>query len=516
VWRDPYTFELVTIDSFNASTITIDGTLASTWAGDGQNWVIPVRPGILDPAAMQIVGPAAGVVEVSFLCESVPQGTETADLLELEPSRNGDVNAAFEPRASRLDSPSGAIATVARSQAPAVTWNPFVWICDGRDEAAEMLEFLSARSGRLVPCFVPTWQRDLVLTEPIAADATEIRIRKSGYTEFLFDRVGRHKLALLLFDGQKAYVSVTAAEVDGDEEVLTLAEAPGIAVPLNSMVSFHRYVRLSGDEPELIWHTTDVAEAALDFTELLLPPLSIVTGCPTETVPYGEAWTYQLEASGGAGDLLWTIEGPAGITISETGLIAKTAYSDFEFTATVTDSAGQQATLECAVQVAWARPTAHNINPAEGPTVRGEIDDPELAYDNDPDTPAANTLSGGVGTSVFATTHYDGIPAPPPGFTQATFKARVRYTPGGGGGLGTIKITAHDGEVTNYAVDGIVLHHQPAVGMGWTTFAAAPISAAAYNALANPTMRVVHYHLSGEFALPYPILEWGDLGVVFT
>jgi hypothetical protein len=125
-------------------------------------------------------------------------------------------------------------------------------------------------------------------------------------------------------------------------------------------------------------------------------------------------------------------------------------------------------------------------------------------------------LSGGTGTSVFATSHFHGIPDPPPGFTQAVFKVRWRYDPGGQVNGATAKIGAFDGIAPNFASNGFEILFVAGSDLDWQVTSSLPMSAAEYSAMVSQTIRVAHYHVSGEFANPKPRLFIGKLGVVFT
>jgi len=192
----------------------------------------------------------------------------SAPVLAIEPSRNGDVTARYDRQIVRLDSKSGIIHQLDRAGIPIVQWEPFAWILDGRTEASEFLEWADDRAGSLSPFFVPTWQRDLVLAEGAGPTDTQIVIQKCGYTEYMFSSPARQWLAFILPDGAKVYRQVVGAEVDGDTEILSLDGVLTVAVDDTVMISFLRLARLATDEVEIAWHTREVAEVQLQFTEL--------------------------------------------------------------------------------------------------------------------------------------------------------------------------------------------------------------------------------------------------------
>jgi hypothetical protein len=80
--------------------------------------------------------------------------------------------------------------------------------------------------------------------------------------------VARRHIAFLLADGTRHYRKITGASEGSSNEVLTLDGSIGVLIPKATMVCFLTLVRLATDEPELVWHNRDLAEAVLDFVEL--------------------------------------------------------------------------------------------------------------------------------------------------------------------------------------------------------------------------------------------------------
>ncbi len=191
------------------------------------------------------------------------------DVLELEPSATSERSTDYTRSVFRHDSRTGKLRVTDRSGVAVARPGGFVWLMEGRAEIQSYRDFIAARKGALVPFWVPSWQHDLLMAADLMAGNVSLLVSKIGYAKFMFPTVARRHIAFLLADGTKFYRKVTAAVEGTDTETLTFDSSIGVLVPAAStMVSFLTLCRLAVDDPELTWHTRDVAEAILDFVEL--------------------------------------------------------------------------------------------------------------------------------------------------------------------------------------------------------------------------------------------------------
>lgn len=73
LWRDPYTYELATIQTVNPSSIALTAPLAQAWNADGLTWVLPALVGRLDDSQpVRRPAPFASQLTVRFECEPQP------------------------------------------------------------------------------------------------------------------------------------------------------------------------------------------------------------------------------------------------------------------------------------------------------------------------------------------------------------------------------------------------------------------------------------------------------------
>lgn len=190
-------------------------------------------------------------------------------VLEVEPSFD-DPQSKYVRSNFRLDSKTGAIRTLDRTGVAVVEPHGFRWVMDGRVEVQAYRDFLSGQLGACVPFWVPSWRNDLVLSQDVPANSASFLIKRSSYTKFQFSAKSRRYIAVIMPDRTKYYRKITTA-VDGtNTESITLDSGVPVIMPQATVISFLSLVRLSFDDPQLMWHNSNLAEVTLDFTELPL------------------------------------------------------------------------------------------------------------------------------------------------------------------------------------------------------------------------------------------------------
>ena len=191
------------------------------------------------------------------------------EVLEIEPNAGVQREHAYTRSLARLDSQAGKLRVSDRSGVAVVEPAGFGWLMEGRTEIQVYLDFLATHKGSLTPFWVPSWQHDLEMAVDLAAFSVSLVVVKIGYTQFMFADPGRRHLAFLIDDGTKHYRKVVGTAEGTETETLTLDSSISALVPAaRTMLGFLRLVRLALDDPELSWHTREVAETVLEFVEL--------------------------------------------------------------------------------------------------------------------------------------------------------------------------------------------------------------------------------------------------------
>lgn len=189
------------------------------------------------------------------------------DVLEVEPSFD-EPTSKYTRSVYTLDSKTGKLRPTDRAGVSVVQPNSFHWVMDGRAEIQAYKDWLAARLGACVPCWVPSWRYDLPLYSDVAVSNPTILIQKIGYTKFMYPDVARRHIAVIMPDRTKYYREISSASEGVSNETIGIDSAVSVPIPSNSMVCFLSLCRLTDDSPELAWLSRDVAEVTLNFTEL--------------------------------------------------------------------------------------------------------------------------------------------------------------------------------------------------------------------------------------------------------
>lgn len=192
------------------------------------------------------------------------------DVLEVEPNRANDPSDSIDRATVFLDQGIGKVFSIDNSDAP-IAEHSFDWFMDTPALVQEFRDFVTARRGMAVPFWVPTWREDLTLAAPIGPAITTVTIQDIGYSESYFATLARRYIAIMFSDGTFYYRKILGAVDNGNgTETLTIDDVLGVDVPIDTLISFLLFCRLSDDEVSITWVTSQVAEATLTFTEL--PP----------------------------------------------------------------------------------------------------------------------------------------------------------------------------------------------------------------------------------------------------
>jgi hypothetical protein len=276
LWRDPWTYELLSIanDVFPDS-LPLNDVVVGTWP-KASTWVLPIRLGRIIDSSLEWWNVEALTGHVQFSFESTGEsfygfdGTELIETFDRKPNRTSPREQGFEHRLDVLDPGLGTRAAFTRDKATATRGRTFNWTAFSRADALELRAFLTRRLGRLVPFWVPSYQRDMQLAVAAAAIDTEIVIEAIGYAALLFPNTGARRYLRLRAPGGAFVDAKVTAAVDNEDgtETLTLDDPLGAAFGLDCLVMFRQLCRLDADEIRIEWRSPQVAQASLPVHEL--------------------------------------------------------------------------------------------------------------------------------------------------------------------------------------------------------------------------------------------------------
>lgn len=196
-------------------------------------------------------------------------GVQYDVLTQTVPDRSGSVKHNIKREQSVIRSAMGVRRVVDKFGVPVIT-RDFVWYAYGRDEIAQLRAFVSARKGRVIPVWVPTYQRDMQLARPCSQSEQQIDILGIRYSAMVFPTGNaRRHLAVIFPDESMQLYGITGAVDNGDgTETLVLNTPLATDLPQDAMLSFLTLCRLTNDTVKYTWHTPTFIEATLSFTEL--------------------------------------------------------------------------------------------------------------------------------------------------------------------------------------------------------------------------------------------------------
>lgn len=146
----------------------------------------------------------------------------------------------------------------------------------GRAEASELRSLLYALQGRFKSIWLPSMLDDLTLVSPVSSSATNITVRKCGYTLFGKQRRGRRDIRVELLDGTVFYRRITSSSEGASNETLTLNSSFGQSVSPSQVrkISFMSLAQQASDSIDLS-HPTDADGAttcSFVFEGVIEPP----------------------------------------------------------------------------------------------------------------------------------------------------------------------------------------------------------------------------------------------------
>lgn len=154
------------------------------------------------------------------------------------------------------------------------------FILEGRQALAEYLRFVNNHSGRRVPFWYPTWDRDFSLISASVASST-ITYKENGFASLGDFNGGRVDLAFLVRQdittfnrGDVVLKRVTAAVNNGDgTETMTFSDLTFFVdadfTDAKIKIAFLRYARFDADVFELAWQNNHVATTNVSMRELV-------------------------------------------------------------------------------------------------------------------------------------------------------------------------------------------------------------------------------------------------------
>jgi len=270
---DAFMWDKVEVEAVAPDSITVSaGGVTRAWPAG--TTVHPLRRARLaKESKLSALSSAVGTAKLAF---DLDQSSDLADegewdstygdypLLTQEPNWREKVDVDFQRMVDELDNEHGLV-HVADDAGRAFTLQTHGWMLRGRSEQAAFRQLLYRLRGKAGAIWVPTFQRDLLLSQSALATDEQIDIRRVGYEATGGAVSGRRHI---LIDGSvTAQIDGTDAAPSDGEERLTLAAPLGSDIEAGAFASFLDTCRLAHDDIEILHHTDSdgAAECNLSF-----------------------------------------------------------------------------------------------------------------------------------------------------------------------------------------------------------------------------------------------------------
>lgn len=273
VGTGPGAFEVGTVESMTAASITLADPLVSGWPAGAD--VLPLRAARM-PDDMRVSRFDFDTIygQVRFECIGAGGGVTGVDpgpvyrgapVLLMRPNWTEDVDSRLLRKLAALDAGTGPLFYDDEAGGP-IRQQSHRWLLAGRAELHAFRQWLYARQGRLVDFWLPSWADDLRLVASAGSSSLQIDVENCGYTGRVAQDIGRRDIRIELASGASITRRITgSAVVSASVERLTVDTSLGTAIAPADIVriSFLDRVRLDADAAEIAWWTWDSAESRL-------------------------------------------------------------------------------------------------------------------------------------------------------------------------------------------------------------------------------------------------------------
>lgn len=276
IFKDDTHFDVLTVQSITATSITFDQTITSSF--DIGDRVAPVRLTVIDGDVQGRRYPVnLEQMRVRFTTIENDIGAPTGDtsafssydgkvLLDDFNFLRGTMSETFEQKVSLVDNLAG-ILSQSTPWAKHKRSHVKGFVVKTREDLWNVRRLLYALNGRQVSFWIPTFIEDLTVTQSLSNGDDKMTISNIGYTRFIQNQEPKATFRITFTDSTSLVREVSSSEqLSATEERLTLASSwpADRTVSEIQRVQFYELVRLDTDEPR-IRHSNTVGRAKISL-----------------------------------------------------------------------------------------------------------------------------------------------------------------------------------------------------------------------------------------------------------
>lgn len=265
IWTSPTSYEVLSIATASDSELALSSPLDATWPAGSK--VMPLRTAILSGSAQRDDYPAGQMgwsvtmdvtdnISLDTTASAVQySGQDVLDQPWLFPGET--VQRDLSRELETCDSGIGAWSVYQKGEYPSQTVQQ-KWYLKDRSQAWAFRKWMHRRFGRAVPCWVPSWTKDLSLATTPAATDTTIRTVDTHWRDYGAHNPALRHLAIMGMDGSMTLRAINSGTSGGSGvEILSLDGAVGTANI--KRISYFSLQRLFADRVSLSWKRVGVA-----------------------------------------------------------------------------------------------------------------------------------------------------------------------------------------------------------------------------------------------------------------
>ena len=275
IWQAYNNFEVGKIDSFTSSTITLTAGLDNDFSG--LKWIMPVKTAQLR-ATVKHQDTPDGFSHASF--DFIVKDNSEITGFSAETSYKGSVvltkATLVSPSQSKVsdgdlritDYQTGAFTIYSDSDFNKDTAT-HEFRHTTKQECWEFRQFLHSLYGMQKICFIPTFERDMVLADTIGSSDTSFRVVNIGLSDNMGFNDLKNNIAFVFPDGTFLFREITGISESLDNDFISIDSSLGVEVaPGDSEISFLDKCRLSNDKIIIDWRHSGWHEVKLNFLKV--------------------------------------------------------------------------------------------------------------------------------------------------------------------------------------------------------------------------------------------------------
>ena len=259
IWQDRDTYDLVTIASYNDTTLNLTKTPDNTYTGT--KYIMPCVSARCLGVRMNWMQDRA-IADMTFREERVNDVIDfAADMVydnkvvikDPPISTTNRIDYNYNPDFAVLEAGTGLFEIVSNSDYNIVT-QPYTWQCDSKQQAWELRQLLHYINGQQKGLLIPTFRNDLQLSQSVGSGDTEIYITNTVYEYMKYNDM-RTYLAFRPTGSDIIVRKVTDINpVSSTEDRITIDAAPGETFDANDYLCWVDLCRLSGPTVNMEWY----------------------------------------------------------------------------------------------------------------------------------------------------------------------------------------------------------------------------------------------------------------------